>query len=188
MNSQSHQRKVRRLRRWRVALGISAGAAAAAMIGLSEAADAHADDGTDVLGQAGMDLTQATQVLDAAPETSLDAQQLALLTGQEALQTGSASTFLASQESLQAGLPVAEQADLTNADDQLVQAFQGILNADQAFAAADQAGDLTGGTGLMAELGVIDADLAVIPADFHLLAADVGADLASLFDVSSLLP
>ena len=89
MNNHRNQPLIRQARRWRIALGMSAGAvAAAAMLGLSEAADAHADDSADVLGQAGMDLTQATQVLDGAPEASLDAQQLAILTGQELLQTG----------------------------------------------------------------------------------------------------
>ena len=76
MNHRQNQPLVGRARRWRIALGMSAGAvAAAAMLGLSEAADAHADDSADVLGQAGMDLTQATQVLDGAPEASLDAEQ-----------------------------------------------------------------------------------------------------------------
>ena len=70
--------------------------------------------------------------------------KLALLTGQEMLQTGSASTLLADQESLLSGLPTADQADLTGVDDQLAQAYQGVLDADQAFVAADQAGDLSG--------------------------------------------
>ena len=80
MPNHRHQPLIRQVRRWRIALGMSAGAvAAAAMLSLSEAADAHADDSADVLGQAGMDLTQATQVLDGAPEASLDAEQLARL-------------------------------------------------------------------------------------------------------------
>jgi hypothetical protein len=189
MSNRRNQPLVRPARRWGVALGMAAGAiASAAMLGLSEAADAHADDGADGLGQAGMDLTQATQVLDGAPEASLDAQQLALLTGQEMLQTGSASSLLVDQESLQSGLPAADQADLTGVDDQLTQAYQAVLDADQAFVAADQAGDLSG-TGLLpADLGVIDADFGLAGADFNTVFADVGAEFASFFDVSALLP
>src|ERR1700727_2369960 len=129
MPNHRNQPLIRQVRRWRIALGMSAGAvAAAAVLGLSEAADAHADDSADVLGQAGMDLTQATQVLDGAPEAGLDAQQLVVLTRQESIPTG---------------LPAADQADLTGADEQLTQAYQAVLTADQAFVAADQAGDLS---------------------------------------------
>jgi hypothetical protein len=189
MPNHRNQPLIRQVRPWRVALGMSAGAvAAAAMLGLAEAADAHADSGSDVLGQAGADLTQATQVLDAAPEASLDAQQLALLTGQETLQTGIASTFLSDQESLLSSLPTADQADLSTADTQLADAFQGILTADQTFATADQAGDLTGLTGMTDQLGVIDADLAVLPADFNVVVSDIGAEFANVFDISALLP
>src|SRR5271163_1523065 len=189
MTHRHNQPLIRQARRWRIALGMSAGAvAAAAMLGLSEAADAHADDSADVLGQAGMDLTQATQVLDGAPEASLDAQQLALLTGQEMLQTGPASSLLTDQESILSGLPTADQADLTGVDDQLAQAYQGVLDADQAFVAADQAGDLTG-TGLLpADLGVIDADLSILPADFNVAFTDVAVEFANAFDISALLP
>jgi hypothetical protein len=163
--------------------------AAAAMLGFSEAADAHADDSADGLGQAGMDLTQATQVLDGAPEASLDAQQLALLTGQEMLQTGAASSLLTDQESVLSGLPAADQADLTGADDQLTQAYQAVLTADQAFVAADQAGDLSGVQGaLPVDLGVIDADFGLDGAAFNTAFADIGAEFANFFDVSALLP
>jgi hypothetical protein len=111
MNSQPNHRHVRRPRPWRIALGMGAGAvAAAAMLGLAEAGDAHADTGSDVLGQAGADLTQATQVLDGAPQASLDAEQVAVLTGQEMLQTGSESTVLSDQESFLSGLPTADQS------------------------------------------------------------------------------
>jgi hypothetical protein len=175
--------------RWRIALGVSVGAvAAAAMLGLSEAADAHADSASDVLGQAGADLTQATSVLDGAPEASLDAQQLSFLTGQEMLQTGPASALLADQESFFSGLPTADQADLTGADDQLAQALQGVLSADQAFVAADQAGDLSGTGLLSADLGVLDADISILPADFHIAFADAAVEFVNLFDVSALLP
>src|SRR5271155_1202610 len=187
MNHRRNQPLVSLARRWRIALGMGTGAiAAAAMLGLSEAADAHADDGG--LGQAGADLTQATQVLDGAPEASLDAQQLGLLTGQEMLQTGPASALLTDQESVLSGLPAADQADLTGVDDQLAQAYQGVLDADQAFVAADQAGDLSGAGLLPADLGVIDADLSMLPADFNAVIADVGAEFANFFDISALLP
>src|SRR6202034_4084531 len=136
MPDHRNQPLVRQVRRWRIALGMSAGAVApAAILGLSEAADAHADDSADVLGQATADLTQATQVLDGAPEASLDAQQLMLLTGQEMLQTGAESSLITNQDSFQSGLPGAEQADLTGIDDQLTQAYQTVLSADQAFVA-----------------------------------------------------
>jgi hypothetical protein len=190
MNHRHKQPLVSQARRWRIALGMSAGAVAAAtMLGLSEAADAHADDSADVLGQAGMDLTQATQVLDGAPEASLDAEQLAVLAGQEMLQTDSVAAVLSSQESFQSGLPAADQADLTGADDQFTQAFQGLLTADQAFVTADQAGDLSSAQGLLpVDLGVIDADFGIIGADVNTVFADVGAEFANAFDISALLP
>ena len=81
------------------------------MIGVAIAADAHADDADDVLGQAVADPTQGTQLLDQAPEASLDAEQAAVLAGQESFQTGSAPSFLAEQESVQSMLPA---ADLTS--------------------------------------------------------------------------
>ncbi len=189
MNHRQNQPLVGRARRWRIALGMSAGAvAAAAMLGLSEAADAHADDSADMLGQAGMDLTQATQVLDGAPDASLDAEQASILSIQEGVQNGALSTILSDQESILSDLPAADQADLTNVDDQLASAYQGVLDADQAFAAADEAGDLTGSGALSADLGVLDADVAAIPASFDAIFTDIGADLASAFDFSSLIP
>src|SRR5271156_5155730 len=106
MGNRRNQPLVRQARRWGIAVGT------AAMIGVATAAAAHAD-GDDVLGQAGADLTQATQVLDGAPEASLDAQQAAFLAGQEMIQTGSASSILSDQESIQSTLPAADQAGLT---------------------------------------------------------------------------
>ncbi|HXO10970.1 MAG TPA: hypothetical protein VN871_01235 [Mycobacterium sp.] len=189
MNHRRSQPLIRQARRWRIALGMSAGAlAAAAMLGLSEAADAHADDSADVLGQAGMDLTQATSVLDGAPEASLNAEELSFLTGQESLQTDELSTLLAEQESLQSGLPAADQSDLSAADTQLTDAFQGMLTADQTFATADQAGDLSGFTGLSDQLGVIDADFGLLGADANTVVADIGAEFANFFDLSALMP
>jgi hypothetical protein len=182
MNSQPDEHTVRRRRPWRIALGISAGAvAAAAFLGLSEAANAHADTGGDILDQAGADLTQATQVLDGAPTASLDAQELSLLTGQESIQTDQAAAVLSAQESVFNDLPAADQADLSAADSQLADAFQGILTADQTFAAADQAGDLTGLTGLTDEFGIVEADIAVLPADLNAAVADIGAEFANVF-------
>jgi hypothetical protein len=67
MSNRRNQPLVGRARRWGTFVGMGAGAVvAAAMIGVSGAADAHADTGGDVLGQAGTDLTDATQVLDGA--------------------------------------------------------------------------------------------------------------------------
>ena len=190
MNHRQNQPLVGRARRWRIALGMSAGAvAAAAMLGLSEAADAHADDSADVLGQAGMDLTQATQLLDGVSQASLDAPQLVVLTGQESIQTESEAAILSGQESFLSGLPAADQADLTGVDDQLAQAYQGVLTADQAFVAADQAGDLSSAQGVLpVDLGVLDADFGVVGADFNTVFADVGAEFANFFDISALLP
>jgi hypothetical protein len=187
MRSQPNQLKVRRSRRWGVTIGMGAGAVAAAVLLGLPAPDAEADTGSDVLDQAGADLAQATQVLDGAPTASLDAEEAALLTGQESLQTGSASALLAAQESLQSGLPAADQQDLGTADTQLFDAYQGILNADQAFVTADQAGDLSGVTGLMDQLGVLQADLAVFPADFNVTAVDLGAEVANLFGITDFL-
>ena len=189
MTNHARKRSVMRpARRWRLALGVGAGAvAAAAFLGLSEVADARADTGSDVLGQAGIDLTDATQLLDGAPTSSLNAAELSFLTGQESLQTGSAAQLIADQEATQAGFPAADQSNLTSVDTQLVDAYQGILNADQTLVAADQSGDLTGFTALTDELGVIHADFAVLPADFHVIAADVGAELANVFGMTDFL-
>ena len=189
MNHRHNQPLIRQARRWRIALGMSAGAvAAAAILGLSEAADAHADDSADVLGQAGMDLTQATQVLDGAPTASLDAEELSFLTSQESLQTDEATSLIDGQESLQSGFSAAEQSDVSAADTQLTDAFQGLLTADQTFTSADQAGDLSGLTGLSDEFGVIDADLGVLGADANTVVADIGAEFVNFFDPSALMP
>lgn len=187
MTDQRNKPLARGARRWGVGVGIAAGAVVTA--GMISIATAYADDAADVLGQAVADLTQATQLLEGAPEASLDAQQAAILAGQESLETGPASSLLSDQESILSSLPAAEQADLTGVDDQLAQAYQGVLDADQAFVAADQAGDLSSGTGLLpADLGVVDADFAILPADFNAVFADAGAQVANLFDMSALIP
>jgi hypothetical protein len=178
---------VRQARRFVVGVGAVAGAVTAA--GIIAAATAYADTADAGLGEAGADLAQATQVLDGAPEASLDAEQASFLAMQEALQTGSASALISDQESILSGLPTADQAELTGVDDQFGQAYQAVLDADQAFVAADQAGDLSSGMGLLpADLTVIDADLGILPADFNALFVDIGAELANAFDVSALLP
>jgi hypothetical protein len=188
MSKHRNRPLVHQARRWGIFLGMGAGAVvAAAVIGVSSAADAHADTGSDVLGQAGTDLTDATQVLDGAPTTSLDAEEAALLADQESLQTGAASSLLASQESIQAELPAADAQGFAGVDTQLTDAYQGILNADQAFVAADQARDLGSITGLMDQLGLVDADFAAIPAGFDLAATDIGADVANLFGLTDFL-
>jgi len=190
MNHRPNQPLVSPVRRWRVALGVTAGAmAAAAMLGFAEAGDAHADTGSDVLGQASADLAQATQLLDGAPEASLDAQEAAILAEQESFQTGSASSLITEQDSVVSGLPAADQADLTGADDQLTQAYQAVLSADQAFVTADQAGDLGSAQGsLSADLGVLDADFGLDGAAVNTVFADIGAEFANFFDISALLP
>jgi hypothetical protein len=186
MTNHRNQLLVRQARRCVISVGMAAGAVVAAgMIGI---ATAYADDGDDVLGQAAADLTHATQVLDGAPEASLDAQQAGFLVGQEMLQTGPASTVLSDQESTLSSLPLADQSELTGVDDQLAQAYQGVLDADQAFVTADEAGDLSGQGLLPADLGVIDADIGILPADFNAVFADAGAEFANLFDVSAFLP
>ena len=61
MTNHRYQPLVRQVRRWGIAVGMGAGAVvAAAMIGMTTAGDAHADDSADVLGQAAADLSQAT--------------------------------------------------------------------------------------------------------------------------------
>ncbi len=176
---------VRQARRCVIGVGMAAGAVVAA--GIVAAATAYADDGAAVLGEAGQDLTQATQVLDGAPVTSLDTGEAELLTEQEMLQTSSASSLLSAQESLQSGLPAADQPGFGDVDQSLLQAYQGVLDADQTFAAADQAGDLSSVTGLMDQLGVVQADLAIFPADFNVTAADIGAEVANLFNITDFL-
>ena len=185
MRNQRNHPLVRQARRCVIGVGVATGAVVAA--GVVAAATAYADTGADVLGEAGQDLTQATQVLDGAPTASLDAEEATLLTEQEMLQTEGGSPLLSAQESLQAGLPAADQASLGDVDQQFLQAYQGVLDADQAFVAADQAGDLGSLTGLMDQLGVVQADLAIFPADFNVTAADIGAEVASLFNITDFL-
>ena len=185
MNNHRNHPLVRLARRRVIGVGMVTGAVVTA--GMIAAATARADTGSGELGDAASDLTQATQALDGAPTASLDAQEAAFLSGQEALQTGPASDLIADQESLEAGFPAAEQSDLTGVDTQLADAYQAILNADQTFVAADQAGDLTGLTGLTDEVDVIGADFGVLPADFNVTAADIGAEVTNLFGLTDFL-
>jgi len=188
MTNKRNHPLVHHARRWGIFVGMGAGAVvAAAMIGVSGAADAHADSGSAELGDAASDLTQATQVLDGAPTGSLDAALAEFLSAQESLQTSSEPDLIANTESFQAGLPAADQSELTGVDTQLADAYQGLLNADQTFAAADQAGDLTGLTGLSDSLDVLGADFSVLPAEFNVTAADIGAEVANLFGITDFL-
>jgi hypothetical protein len=171
------RRTARRVRRCGVGFGMAAGAVMAAMIGLPTA---QADDVDELLSQAGQDLTQGTQVLDQVPVTSLDVGAAAALATQETIQTGPALSLLDKAETFQAGLPAADQTSplLLDVDQQLAQAYTGLLDADQGFLAAAQAGDLTGGVAaLPADLAMIDANLAVLGADFNVGVTDFVAML-----------
>jgi len=163
-----------RVRRCGVGLGMAAGAIMAATIGL---ATAQADDVDELLSQAGQDLSQATQVLDQVPTTSLDVGEAASLSTQETIQTGPALHLLDTAETFQAGLPAADQTNplLLDVDQQLAQAYAGLLDADQGFLAAAQGGDLlTPGVGVLpADLSVIDANLTVLGADFNVGVTDL---------------
>lgn len=176
---------VRQARRFVIGAGMVAGAVVTS--GVIAAATAYADTPADVLGEAGQDLAQATTALDGAPTAGLDAQLATFLSGQEALQSGAAETFLSAQETGQAALPAADQAGLATVDGQLAQAFQSVLDADQTFASADQAGDLTGLTGLTDEFGVIEADFSILPADFNVTAADITAELFNALNIPDFL-
>lgn len=172
------RRTARRVRRCGVGFGLAAGAVMAAMIGLPTA---RADDVDELLSQAAQDLTQGTQVLgDQVPVTSLDVGAAAALATQETIQTGPALSLLDKAETFQAGLPAADQTSplLLDVDQQLAQAYAGLLEADQGLLAAAQAGDLTGGVaGLPADLAIIDANLAVLGADFNVGVTDFVAML-----------
>src|ERR1700757_3631043 len=88
-------------------------AAAPAMIGMAGAPVGRADTPDDVLDQAIKDLTQAAQVLEQAPQASLDAHVLAALTPEENL-IGTSESFASALEADQAGLPAADQAGLAD--------------------------------------------------------------------------
>ena len=157
------------------------GAVAAAMIGMGTA---HADTVEDVLGQAGVDLTQATSVLESAPTASLGTDGPIVLTEGQSFIT-QAESFLATTESYQADLPAADQTSplLLDADQALLQADDGLLTADQSFVAADEAGDLTGvqTSSLAGELTEIQAIYAPIDAEFGTIPATLDVGLTDIF-------
>jgi hypothetical protein len=169
----NNRRTACRVRRWATGFGLATGAAvAAAVIG---AAAARADDADELLGQAGSDLTQANQLLDQVAATSLDAEQASFLDRQEMIQTGPASDLLSTAQTFQDGLPAADQTSplLLDVDQQLAQAYAGLLDADQGFLAAAQAGDLSqGATAFSTDFSLIDANLATLGADLDVTATD----------------
>ena len=170
----NNRRTACRVRRWGTGFGLAGAAvAAAAMLGV---AAAHADDADELVSQAVSDLTQANQVLDQVPVTSLDPLQAAIFDQQENIQTGPAADLLSTAQTFQDGLPTADQTSplLLDVDHQLVQAYSGLLVADQGFDTAAQAGDLSGpGASVFSpDLSLIDANLATIGADFNVSIAD----------------
>jgi hypothetical protein len=175
----SNRRTTGQARVW--AGGIGMAAAAAAMIGMGTA---HADTVEDVLGQAGVDLTQATSVLESAPTASLGTDGPIVLTEGQSFIT-QAESFLATTESYQADLPAADQTSplLLDADQALLQADDGLLTADQSFVAADEAGDLTGvqTSSLAGELTEIQAIYAPIDAEFGTIPATLDVGLTDIF-------
>jgi hypothetical protein len=175
----SNRRTASRVRRWATGAGLAGGAAvAAAMIGLASGAVANADTPDDVLGQAGQDLTQAAEDLNQAPTTSLDADQLSALYNQEGLLYNQIS-MIETIETMQAGLPAADQAGLADVDQGLLNADQAVLDATQTFVAADQAGDLTN----TSELALAAPSLETFGPLFDILFSDLGAQLANSFGV-----
>src|SRR5581483_2111902 len=162
-----------RVRRWVAGLSLAGAAlAAAAVPGL---AAAHADDAAELLGQAGADLIQANQVVSQVPVASLDFLQADILSRQEVIQAGPAAALLNNAATFQDALPVADQTSplLLAVDNQVVQAYAGLLEADQGFLAAAQAGDLAHGlTASLADLSLIDANLATLGADFDVTLTD----------------
>jgi hypothetical protein len=161
------------VRRWVAGLSLAGAAlAAAAVPGL---AAAHADDAAELLGQAGADLVQANQVVGQVPVGSLDFLQADILSRQEVIQAGPAADLLNNAATFQDALPVADQTSplLLAVDNQVVQAYAGLLEADQGFLAAAQAGDLAHGlTASLADLSLIDANLATLGADFDVTVTD----------------
>jgi hypothetical protein len=163
-------------------VGIGTAAAAAAMIGTG-AADADTYD--ELLGQAGADLTQATQVLDQVPTAALDARELVRFDAVEQLQTSDVQQLIPAIQTFQDGLPAADQASplLLDLDQQFVQSSQELLTADQWFLSAVDAGALTTSWGaLEAQLPLIEAALTEDGTGFEVLTTD----LIAQFDPSIL--
>ena len=169
----NNRRTACRVRRWGTGLGLVTGAVvAAATLG---ATTAHADDAEQLVAQAVSDLTQADQVLDQVPTTSLNAAQTGIFNEQGIIQTGPASDLLSTIQTFQDGLPAADQTSplLLGVDHQLVQAYSGLLDADQGFLTAAEAGDLEQSTtAFSTDFSLIDANLVTVAADFDASATD----------------
>jgi hypothetical protein len=91
------------------------------------------------------------------------------------IQTGPASDLLSTAHTFQDGLPAADQTSplLLDVDQQLAQAYAGLLDADQGFLAAAQVGDLSqGATAFPTDFSLIDANLAALGADLDVTATD----------------
>lgn len=182
---QGNRRPKRQARRWGTCAGMAAGTVmAAGMITLVIAPTANADTDDELLGQAGADLTQATQVLDSVPAGALDSRETMLVDATVQIQNVT-DQFAASSMTVQDGFPAADQTSplVLDADQQLVQASQELLTADQGFLSAADAGDLTSASGAFeAELPIAEGLLADYSA-----ALDVAfTDLVAGFDPSLL--
>jgi hypothetical protein len=173
------------VRRWAAGVGMAAATAmAGAMMALAIVPSASADDGDELLGQAGADLTQATQVLEQIPTTALDAREANGVAAGETFQTDLAQQAIPTLESLQAN-EVADQNNtlVLDADQQLVEASQQLLTADQGLLSAADAGDLNTLSGwLDARLPVSEGVLADYSAFWEVLFTDLSAP----FDPSNL--
>ena len=178
----SNPRTARHPRGWGV--GVVTGAAlTAAVIGLAGTPSARADTPEDVLGQALQDLAQADQVLEDAPQTSLDAHFIATLTPLEDL-IANTQSFTTSLEADQADLPGVDQTGLADVDLGVLHADQEVLEAANGFLAADQAGDLSSwASGLPTEFATLNAELAAAGAALDVGLVDFGAEFFSAIGV-----
>jgi hypothetical protein len=172
-----------RARRWGFGTGLAGAAVAAAIIGAASAPAARADTPEGVLDQALQDLANAAQVLEQAPQASLDAHVLAALTPEENL-IGTSQSFASALEADQAGLPAADQAGLADADLAVLQADKGILDAANGFLTADQAGELSSwASALPTEFTTLNADFGEISAIFNVGLVELGAEFFNAIGV-----
>lgn len=178
-----NSRSARRARRWGVGVGVAGATAAAAMMGLAGAPVVRADTPEQMLDQAIQDLAQAAHVFEQAPQSSLDAHQIAALTPEEHL-IATTESFVSQLEADQAGLPAADQAGLADADQGLLQASHGVLEAANGFLSADQAGELaTWGSGLSTDFTTLEADLGAAGAAINVALVDFGAEFFNAIGV-----
>jgi hypothetical protein len=197
----SNRRIAYQVRRWGVGVIVAGAAATGAVMLWGASPSARADDLTDllaaaaaapaadtpdeVLGQADQDLAQAVQLLTQVPQSGLDPDQLGLLTNQESL-IYNGEGLVSQLESMQAGLPIADQAGLADADQAVLQADQQLLEATQTFISAD--GFSSSGTeALTAQLEWSAASFGTLGADLHVLGVDFGAELFSAFGIPDVL-